>query len=453
MKLFFVFILSILSFGSFALTVTISGGIKGFENRNISANKYSDYITFSKVQLAETKISNGKFTLNFNIENTQQIILRIEDKETSLFAEPGKNYNIALSYDAKANQGNAFDKYLNINFLFPNPSEANSLIKLFNSDYQDFFEANYQMMILKKANTETEVFIKKQSEIKAYQNNTFVNSYVNYALANLEDLIRRPEAELFSKYLKEKPILHNNKEFMNFFIQFYKSDFEKLTLSKKGQEILKTITFDKSLIKTISAVKEAKKIQSNELAELYLCYGLFEVFHSRRVNQNASLNLLEQIAIKSKYPQIRILANNIKSKLQLFGKNQDAPGFKLNNIEGKEFQLSDFKGKVVYLNFWASWSIPSLRELQVIKALHEKYQSKVHFISINVDEGTKALQKVQSQKSYPWTMLHYGDDYKVRERFDVRTVPTYFLIDENGKILTPFAPGPRDIEKKFYELK
>jgi thiol-disulfide isomerase/thioredoxin len=236
-------------------------------------------------------------------------------------------------------------------------------------------------------------------------------------------------------------------------VQFYKSDFEKLTLSKKGQEILKAITFDKSYDKTIIATKTAKSFQSDELTELYLCYGLFEVFHSRRVNQNASLNLLGEISKRSKYPQIQILASNIKSKLQLFGKNQNAPDFKLNDLDGNEFQLSDFKGKVVYLSFWAKWSIPSLRELQIIKTLHEKYADKVHFISINVDEGNMALEKIQSQKHYPWTMLHYGDDYKVRERFDVRTVPTYFLIDENGKMLTPFAPGPTDIEKRFYEMK
>lgn len=453
MRLFVLVILGLLTQLSYAKTVVITGGIKGFEHKIISANQFEDYITNDKLVLAETKISNGKFTLEFNLEKVQQVVLKIEDKSTSLFAEPGKTYNIGLSFDAEANQGNAFDKFLNISFVFPDPMETNSLIKTFNKSFQSFFTANYQMMILKKANRETEAFIKKQSQVDAYQKNEFVKNYVRYALANLEDIIGVPKEDLYSKYIKDQTILYSNKEYMNFFTQFYQSDFEKLTLIKQGQAILHAITFDQSFEKTIESVKAAKGFQSDALAELYLCYGLYEVFHNKRVNQDASLNMLKQIATNASNSENRILADNIREKLKLYGKNQPAPSFKLKNLNGKEYQLNDFKGKVVYLNFWANWSIPSLREMQIIKSLHEKYQDKVNFISINVDEGIATLEKIQGQRNYPWTMLHYGDDYKVRERFNVRTVPTYFLIDEDGKMLTPFAPNPTDIEKQLHELK
>lgn len=453
MKFTIAILLSFLVQLTFAETVRITGGIKGFENKTISANIVEDYITNDQFVVAEQAIKQGEFILEFDLNETQQIILKIEDKTTSLFAEPGKTYNIGLSYNAKANQGNAFDKYLDINFVFPKPTETNSLIKTFNKDFQKFFSENYQMMVLKKANKETEAFVKKQEKIEAYQKNPFVTEYVKYALANLEDITYLKREDVFAKYIKSQAVLYHNKEYMNFFIQHFKSDFEKLTLSKNGQGVLKAITFDQNFNKTIQAVKSAKKFESRELAEFYLCYGLFEVFHSRRVNQDASLNMLALLAKNSSTPENRILAENIKQKLQLYGKNQPAPDFKLKDLSGKEFQLSDFKGKMIYLSFWADWSIPSLREMQIINSLHEKYQDKVHFISINVDEGTEALKKLQKQKTYPWTMLHYGDDYKVRERFNVRTVPTYFLIDEKGNIETPFAPGPADIEKQLFEMK
>lgn len=433
--------------------VRIEGGIKGFEGKTISANKVEDFITNDQTVLSEQTISNGSFVLEFDVASTQQIILQIEDKSTSMFVNPAKTYKIGLSYDAEANRANAFKKFLDISFVFPDPLETNSLIKQFNRIYQDFFSENYKMIVLKKANKETEEFVKKQREKPAYQNDKFVKDYVTYGLANLEDITYLSKDEVFAKYILEQPVLHNNKEYMNFITQHYKSDFEKLTLSGKGQDLLKAITFDKDYTKTIEEIKKAKGFKNDELAEFYLCFGLFEVFHTKRVNQTASLNMLEQINKKASNSGNRILAENIKQQLSLYGKNQKAPNFNLKDLNGDVFQLSDFNGKVVYLNFWADWSIPSLREMQIIKALHEKYKDKVHFISINVDEGTEKLSKLQKNKNYPWTMLHYGDDYKVRERFNVKTVPTYFLIDVDGKMITPFAPGPTDIEKVLFELQ
>ncbi|MCB0803541.1 MAG: TlpA family protein disulfide reductase [Flavobacteriales bacterium] len=450
--------LTLIAFLLFTLTafgenVIIKGGIKGFEGKEISANIYEDYITFNLKKLNTTTIKNGEFQLTFNLNEVEQIVLKIENKSTSLFAEPAETYNIGLDYDAIANQGKAFDKFLNIHFLFPKPNETNSLIKSFNTAYQNFFADNYQKFAIKQAYKETNAFIKKIENKPQYQSKPFVRDYVKYAIANLKDINNVSDNELFNNYLNNKPILYRNKEYMNFFVQFYKSDFDKLTIGKNGQAILKTITFDKSLAKSIEAIKSIKKIEQDELAELYLLYGLFDVFHIKRVNQDASLNLIAQIEKNGQSVQNKILAKNLKNKLKLFGFKQIAPDFNLQSNEGKSYTMADFKGKVVYLNFWANWSIPSLREMQVIKMLYEKYADKIYFVSINLDENKSSMLKAQNQFNFPWTILYGGEDFELRERFEVKAVPSYFLIDENGKMLQAFSPGPADMDKRFHEMK
>ena len=64
----------------------IQGKIKGFDSKTIKVGVYQDYITNEKEWLTETVIQNGSFKLTFDLAAIEQIILKIEDKETSLFA-------------------------------------------------------------------------------------------------------------------------------------------------------------------------------------------------------------------------------------------------------------------------------------------------------------------------------------------------------------------------------
>ena len=114
--------------------------------------------------------------------------------------------------------------------------------------------------------------------------------------------------------------------------------------------------------------------------------------------------------------------------------------------------MKDLKGRPVYLNFWANWSIPSLRQLKVLQKLEEKYGDKIHFVSINLDEDASIFKNTKAKNNYRWTFLHYGDDFELREKYDVRTVPTYYLIDAAGKIIKANASGPTEIERTLYDL-
>ena len=95
----------------------IQGSIKGFDSKTIKVGVYSDYITNEKEWLNEQVIINGNFKLSINLDEIKQVILRIEDKETSLFAEVGQVYNVSLTFDEEANRGQSFNKFLKRTFL------------------------------------------------------------------------------------------------------------------------------------------------------------------------------------------------------------------------------------------------------------------------------------------------------------------------------------------------
>lgn len=450
-----ILLLLLFTIGSLFLSATetiIRGKIQQFDGKFIKLGTYTDFITYGKEWDEKVEIVNGSFKLTTDIEVTTQVILKIEDKETSLFLDPGKVYNIQLSYDEEANLGRAFDKFLNLKFPFPKSGETNQLIKQFNKEYQTFFDANYKKMLYNGAQKETAEFIAQQEKKLTSIQNQFVANYVKYSLANLKDINNESKTKLFEGYLKKKPILFQQKEYFNFFLQFYKNDFQDLTLKKKSIPLKKALMLENDFEKSLQEITILKNFDSAELAELYLMNGLFEVYHRKTINQESALAIFEQLSKEASTSQLQKIAANIRATLLKFKENQEFEDFALLDENKVQKSLADFKGKPIYLGFWSNSSIPSLRELKVIKVLKEKYGEKMHFVSINLDDNPNSMIATKTKYDLDWTFLHYGNDYELRERYDVRTIPTYFLIGSDGKLIQSHAPGPVEIEKTLYEL-
>ena len=125
----------------------------------------------------------------------------------------------------------------------------------------------------------------------------------------------------------------------------------------------------------------------------------------------------------------------LKAK-QLTGK---APDFTLPDKTGKSLSLSDFRGKYVLLDFWASWCAPC-REKN--RALNEKYaQWKVRgleIISISLDDNKQAWLKAVEEDKIQWIQLADLAGFKgsrVARDYKISQVPTVYLIDPQGEIL------------------
>ena len=100
-----------------------------------------------------------------------------------------------------------------------------------------------------------------------------------------------------------------------------------------------------------------------------------------------------------------------------------------------EVQLSELKGKVVYVDFWASWCTPCRKSFPWMNEMHAKYQSQgLEIIGISLDENEaqayKFLEKIPAQFT-----IAYDTKGTVADLYEVQVMPTSYLIDRNGKLL------------------
>lgn len=112
-----------------------------------------------------------------------------------------------------------------------------------------------------------------------------------------------------------------------------------------------------------------------------------------------------------------------------------APDWQLKDLDGKSVKLSDFKGKVVILNFWATWCPPCRREIPSFVSLQKEYGDKgLVIIGVSLDEKGPAAVKPFISKmgiNYPVVM---GDPKVAADYGGIAVVPTTFVIDRNGNV-------------------
>jgi len=135
------------------------------------------------------------------------------------------------------------------------------------------------------------------------------------------------------------------------------------------------------------------------------------------------------------------------------GATAAAPDFTLQDISGKKVRLADLKGKVVMLEFWATWCPPCRAEIPAIERLHTQYSGKgLTILAIALDEGgwdeVKAF--VAEQKiSYP--VLKGTED--VSTEYKIRLIPVTVLIDKEGNIKKQYMGGSDEaLEKEIKAL-
>ena len=147
----------------------------------------------------------------------------------------------------------------------------------------------------------------------------------------------------------------------------------------------------------------------------------------------------------------RILKRRPKFGLVRFPKARPSPEFSLPDLEGKIVRLSDLRGKVLVLNFWATWCPPCVEEMPSLEKLHRHFQGRpFEVVAVSVDaEGVEKVREFVKKGGFTFRVLH--DRKKTTERpFGVRGLPISYVIDTKGRMVAG-AIGAKDwASKKAY---
>lgn len=161
-----------------------------------------------------------------------------------------------------------------------------------------------------------------------------------------------------------------------------------------------------------------------------------------------ALELVQQI--KTDYPDTKV-AKNADQILE--GMKQKAaakeiqrslvagakfPDFDEKDVDGKSLSVANFKGKVVLIDFWATWCAPCVGELpNVIKTYEKNHDKGFEIIGVSLDQNEERLKSFTKDRSMPWRQYFDGKGWsnKLAQKYGIQSIPATFLLDGEGKII------------------
>jgi thiol-disulfide isomerase/thioredoxin len=129
------------------------------------------------------------------------------------------------------------------------------------------------------------------------------------------------------------------------------------------------------------------------------------------------------------------------SKLALLEAIGKPPAIAGPTLDGSEIDIASLKGKVVLVDFWATWCGPCIAELPNVQAVYDKYHAEgFEVIAISFDRTKDALTKYVEEKKLPWPQIFFDEEGKrfwqnpLGQRYGINSIPATFLVDREGNL-------------------
>jgi len=165
----------------------------------------------------------------------------------------------------------------------------------------------------------------------------------------------------------------------------------------------------------------------------------------QRLEVDANIKMLEYF--NSNY-------ENEHNKLMAFAPGMPSPKFSYPDVNGKIISLDDLKGKVVYVDVWATWCAPCKYEFPYMKELNTEYaNTDLAIVSLSIDEPENKEKWIQMIKDEDLKGIQLwaedAQNSEFLEAYGVSAIPRFILIDKEGKIVDANAPRPSDPKLKM----
>jgi peroxiredoxin len=455
MKQFSVVFILILLFGLTleAETSSVSGKIINGKGLTIRLMSYEDQVSYLRKTLTSAQLGeDGIF--NFIVENntTRYVWLDIEFHQAELFIQPGQSYEIEIELNNLYSSNSYYNRTsLPVKIVKDDADDLNLYIQDFNQLYNDFM-LNYAENIRSRSSVSMfETFIKAIDLRFQNAKNPYFLDYIRYKTASMQLFLRMKSRDNIGfEYFTGKPVLYENIEYMDFFHLFFEKYFlagGKYFNYNKTSDLVNGIASSGDILDSLAADPVMKDA---ELRELLLLDGLKDLYNVSGFNRKRIILLIDEIYANSTFAEIRKLAGNVMSRLKRLQPGSPAPDFVLSALnDGQKYQLTDFKGKYVYLAFFESGNPACQSELGLISDIYEEFKNKVDFVAVSVDKDKGKLIEYLDKADLPWLVLLYGGNLELLENYDAILYPHFILINDKGQIVKCPAPSPSENIKKL----
>ena len=297
-------------------------------------------------------------------------------------------------------------------------------------------------LLFKKADT---LKLKCEKRYKNIKNDYFKN-YVDYSIASINASASRGENYLINGYIVGKPLQYKHFEYMQFFNTCFKGFVTAMGSTHKGQSLYNIINVQANWNQLSTFLKQDKFLKSDSLRELVAIKNLWEMYYSADFSPDAIEAITSQLNVATKITEHKKITSTMLIYFNKMQAGSQAPSFSARSKDGTIGNLSNFKNRWIYLNFFSTKNIESLKEMPKIAALKKKFADKLMFVSVCLDDSLKSyISYLKANPKFDWTIWYNYDKSltkTAKENYFLTGTEGYFLINNFGYLAQSPAPSP-----------
>lgn len=468
--------------------VTIQGEAPAFKGKKVELITVKDHLTKMDSVLDSSRVDpeSGDFELKAHCAKVLPARVRIASTRSKIYLDPGSDYKVEFPEPRKGTLRNPYGRtQVEMTFYGLDKFDANNLVIDLNRIYDDFFARNYRHIAAQQQGSSDYVKHRMDEELRPdsiperngpegpslsvlvdsldrslaerYEevDREWFRLHMEHALSSLRDLVPQSRTDRYERYFADEKVHYDHEEYMDHFLEFYDGSFIKAMRRNDSIRLDRVLREKEGKAPLMEALKGRDHMEREEIRELVLIDGMFDAFHHREnFNKEGVQHTLKEIAAESPRPGARKMAKNLSEFLSRRQKGRRAPDFALTSRDTQTVSLKELEGKPVYMNFWATWSETSIKDMEQIRKLHEDHGHNFHFVSICTDETLLDMQEfLEEHPEHDWTFLHLGSHDEVEKAYEVATIPSYYMLDEQGRFLKVPAPEPgRELRSIIHKI-
>ncbi|MES2516016.1 MAG: TlpA disulfide reductase family protein [Bacteroidota bacterium] len=457
MRLLLYFIFGTLAAG-FAQNITIKGKAHSSHiGKEVVLSDFSDYVTYTRIkESADTVDKDGYFELKLQSSYTKPILISIHNLVGKIYVQPNFVYGIYFPpTDSLTNNQEGTETTVDITVYGKDSTELNALIIDFNNQYNNLFTNNKDGYLSPaKLNRLLDTFLVNTRKRYQYIKNPYFKTYVDYSFADFFSNISRSKTILYKQFIDRRPIQYANYEYMQFFNTHFKGYLKAYASTKTGGNIYNSINAFADYKDLRNQFKSDESIKNDTVRELLILKGLIDFYYSPDFDKHQVQSVIEQLYRETRIEEHKKIAANMLQTTYQLQPGAKAPDFLANDRAGMNVNLSNYKGKYIYLNFFSTQSDNSLKEMQKIIDLKKKFNDKVTFVSVCLDDSLKTYRAyLKANPKQDWIILHQGQNGSAKQAYNIKTLSGFFLINQQMQLAQSPATMPSEgLEYKFNAL-
>lgn len=425
--------------------VRLFGHAPEYSNYAIVFEHYNNFLNYEQEELFTIELGdNGEFDFTYQLDNITFAFVDLGKFRGFIYLQPGKEYELKLPPLEELSQSQKLNPFFEPEHILlgianEKPTGLNPMIRDFDDAFYFRLNNNAQKLITSRNKQLLNELI-DTLETRFPDKHEYFSSHKHFRYARLEMLAtRNKEKDVIEKYYSNTPVHFEMPAYWESFKDIFRGFGRKLF---DNDELIKR-DVDFQYIR--EKIKKDTLYQRTDLAETMLLWALYESYHEKIIPRKKTLNLLQEVATKASYPEIRQTASTIYERINALREDTEAPDFKLSSFSGKTRSLEDYQGSFVYLNFIHTNNHSCRRDLKLLPKLKEKFGRDLKIVTIIInDDYEEARQFIDRNKDMSWDFLFFGLRANILKDYNVQAVPLYYLINPDGKLVLSPAPTPNE---------